>query len=185
MEKIQCDKCGADNFSSSKYCSTCGYELPKTIVEYAPQGKPVKVKRKMTMAQIIGLIVGIGVASIASTFVQKCVFPKPTIDKVLVEVANTMNKTLPMMFDADTRGDNIMALPNKTLVYNYTLVNYENGMIDTVVVKNALEPNIINGIKTSPEMKYLRDNNVTFQYRYKDKNGNYMFSIIVTPERYK
>ena len=185
MEKIQCDKCGADNFSSSKYCSSCGYELPKTTVADMPQEKPAKVKKKMTMAQIVGIIVGVAAASLASMFVQKYVFPKPDIDKVMAETAGMLNKTLPMMLDAETRGDNIMALPNKTFLYNYTLVNYENGMIDTVVTKNTLEPNIINNIKTSPEMKYHRDNNVTFQYRYKDKNGNYMFSIIVKPEQYK
>jgi len=185
MEKIQCDKCGADNFNSSKYCSSCGYELPKTIVTDTPQEKPAKAKKKMTMAQIVGIIVGVATASLASMFVQKCVFPKPDIDKVMVETVNTINKTFPMMIDADTRIDNAMALPNKTILYNYSLVNYENGMIDTVMTKNTLEPNIINNIKTSPEMKYHRDNNVTFQYRYKDKNGNYMFSIIVTPEQYK
>jgi len=185
MEKIQCDKCGADNFSSSKYCSSCGYELPKTVVEEVPQGKPVKSKKKLTKAELITLLVAVTVASITSVFVQNIFFSKPDIDKMLVETASTLNKTFPMMVDADTRVDNVIALPNKTFMYNYTLVNDESGMIDTVEVKNYLTPKIINTVKTTPGMKSFRDNKVTMEYCYKDKNGNYVFSIIVTPEQYK
>jgi len=184
MEKIQCDKCGADNNSSSKYCSNCGYELPKIEHENSITA-PVKPKRK-PMAQIIGMVVGaVLAASLSTAVVNKVFFNKPTIDKVLIKMAGEMNKTLPMMLDSDTRLDNVMALPNKTVMYSYTLVNGENGMIDTIALKNYLEPNIINTIKTDPGMKYFRENSITQQYRYKDKNGNYLFSIVATPEQYK
>jgi len=186
MEKIQCNKCGADNLTSSKYCSNCGYELPKTVIDEAPQAvKPVKTKKKLTKEQLIGLFVSAIVAAIVSTFVSNMFFSKPTIDKVLVETANTMNKTLPVMIDADTRIDNVMAFPNKIFMYNYTLVNYEKETFDTIAAKNYLEPRVLNTIKTSPEMKYQRDNNVTLQYRYSDKSGNYLFSFKITPEQYK
>jgi len=186
MEKNKCANCETDNFVTSKYCSNCGYELPKLQFEDAPQNIPVKSKRKLTNSQMIGIIVGMAVAAIVSTGVQKWLFPKPTIDKVLVELASKLNKEMcPMMLDMDTRADNAMALPNKTFLYNYTLVNFENGMIDTTEIKKIIEPNIINGIKTNPNMEYFRDNKVTMRYYYKDKNGNYLFSIIVTPEQYK
>jgi len=184
MGKIQCDKCGTDNNSSSKYCSNCGYELPKIEHENSITA-PAKPKRK-PLVQIIGMVVGVVLAaSLSTTVVNKVFFKKPTIDKVLVETANTLNKSCPVMLDADTRGDNVMALPNKTFLYNYTLINYENGMLDTTILKNNLTPNMINMVKTNPDMKYCRDNEVTLKYVYKDKNGNYMFSIVISPEKYK
>jgi len=184
MENNRCDRCGADNLSISKYCSSCGYELPKVTSEQVVSDIPAKkAKRKYTKSQIVGIIVGTVVAAIVSVLVQQWL--SPTIDKVMMKTASELNKTCPIMLDADTRLDNVLALPNKTFSYNYTLVNYEKEMVDTIALKNYLMPNIINNIKTNPEMKFVRDAGVIMKYYYKDKNGNYLLSIIATPEQYK
>jgi hypothetical protein len=181
MEKIQCDKCGMDNFNTSKYCCACGYELPKVVTETVPD-TPVKSKHKYTVAQIVGSVIGTLVTAGMFMFVSKCF--SPTFDKALVEMANEFNKTLPLMIDSETRVDNVMPLPDKTILYTYTLISYDKETIDTLVIKSNLEPYMINNIKTSPEMKFLRDNKITFRYFYRDKNGNYLFSMQIKPDQY-
>ena len=100
-------------------------------------------------------------------------------------IANEMNKSCPMMVDEETRLDKV-TLPSKTVFqYNYTLINYEKTEIDTVKIKSNLELNIIQLIKTNPQMEYQRQNKVTMNYIYNDKNGDYLMSIIITPELYK
>ena len=90
-----------------------------------------------------------------------------------------------MMVDEETRLDKV-TLPSKTVFqYNYTLINYEKTEIDTVKIKSNLEQNIIQLIKTNPQMEYQRQNNVTMNYIYNDKNGDYLMSLIVTPELYE
>jgi len=175
-----CDKCGTDNTNNARYCSGCGYELPKKPTEEIQE--PVKKKRdNKKLAGAIGVIV-----SFAAYFiVQQMFFKTPSIDKAMMAAASEMNKSCPIMVDAETRLDNTIALPSKGFQYNYTLINVDKESIDTVEIKKYIEPNIINGVRTSPDMKFQRDNKVTMKYYYKDKKGNYLFLITVTPEQYK
>jgi hypothetical protein len=53
------------------------------------------------------------------------------------------------------------------------------------MLKEYLEPNITNFVRTNPDMKFQRDNKVTINYYYKDKDGNYLFTISVTPGQYE
>jgi hypothetical protein len=186
MGKIQCNKCGSDNLSTSKYCCNCGCELPKTLAEITAPAPPVKSRRKLTMTQITGIVVGIVLAASVSILAQKDFLKEPLVDKVLMEMASEINKSLPVMIDSITRCDNLLALPDKTISYNCTiLTDFETVMLDTLVAKQVLEPRILNTIKTYPDTKYFRDNDVTMKYCYKDESGNYLFSIVITPTQYK
>ena len=177
-----CNKCGADNLSNAKYCRECGYELPKPIIEDTQQTTTKPVNKKKSMATIIGSVVG---AIIAVSVAQQLFFKSPSIDKALMEIANEVNKSCPVMIDSETLLKNAIALPNKTFQYNYMLVNMDKESIDTVEAKGYLEPYIINSVRTIPEMQYFRDNKTIINYCYRDKMGNYVFTISVTPEQYK
>lgn len=89
------------------------------------------------------------------------------------------------MVDSETRLDNTSVMPNNTFQYNYTLINVDKSMIDTIEFKKILEPTILNAIKTNPETAYQRDHNVTIKYCYKDKAGNYLCTILMSPDQYK
>ena len=89
------------------------------------------------------------------------------------------------MVDSETRMDNITALPNHIFMYNYTLINYELGAFDTTEIKKQLEPLILNFVKTSPQMKQIRELKFTLLYHYKDKNSKYLFQITATPQQYE
>ena len=129
----------------------------------------------------------VGTASFAIAFllVQHFFFKVPEFDKVMMQVASEINKTCPIMVDQHTQLDNAVAMPNNVFQYNYTLVNVtkEEMNVDTFI--KYVEPGIINGIKTNPDMKIYRDNKTTMAYYYKDKNGEFVHKLSVTPDLYE
>jgi hypothetical protein len=142
-------------------------------------------KCKVDYKQLTGTIVGVIAFFAAYFFVQQLLFKTPGFDKVLMKTASEFNESCPIMIDSETRLDNTIALPSKVFQYNYTLINVEKETFDVIVLKDYLEPNITNSVRTNPDMKIFRDNKVTMNYYYKDKDGNYLFAISVTPEQYK
>lgn len=186
MEKIICATCGADNATTSKYCLRCGYELPKTE-QQEPKEAPEKqtTDKKENRKKITGIIAGAIVFGISYFAVQQLFFKPPSYDKVMMEAANELNKTCPVMVDAETRLDNTIALPENIFQYNYTLVNVEKESITAIEdMKNYLEQKIINDVRTNPQMQFQRNHGTTMNYQYKDKNGVNLFLISITPEKY-
>ena len=182
----KCGNCESINNNTSKYCSICGYKLPE--IE-----KPLEINHKTSlvdknhvnkktnlMKYILGFIIGF---SIFFYFTQSTFF-KPSMDKVMAESASEINKTCPFMVDKDTQLDNAVALPENIFQYNYTLLNLEKASMNIQEFRNYMIPNSISYVKKTPEMKYFRDNNVTVNYYYKDKNGEYLTTISVKPEDY-
>jgi hypothetical protein len=181
--EITCTNCGTSNQSNHKYCKNCGFELPKVEVGVEePVAKPlVKEKKKINVKGLIGVVFGI----LTFYAVQHFFFKPPGFDKVMMQVASEINKTCPVMIDAETRLDNTIALPENIFVYNYTLINAEKATMDTLTIKNLMEPNIVNFVRTNPDMKITRDYKSTIKYLYKDKNGEYLFAVSVTPDQYE
>ena len=138
-------------------------------------------KKKLNFKTIIGLVVGLTVAIL----VQQYFFKPPSFDKQMMNIASELNKTCPIMIDAETQLDNAVALPEKTFQYNYTLINMDKDSIDIERLEEYLKPVILNTIKTNPDLKSFRDNNVTMSYNYKDKNSNHILKLTFTPEQYK
>ncbi len=182
--KIICSNCQAENDENSKYCSVCGYKL--TIVEKLNQKiedgkqKDVNSNKKFDLKTFLGFIIGF----IIMFFVSQSIF-KPSIDKQLAEVANEMNKTCPMNVDEYTILKNVIALPNKTLQYNYNLIGITKAEVNLDTVKKYVFPRVLQNVKSNPGMKLFRDNKVTLNYYYSDKNGVFVTKYIVKPEMYE
>ena len=137
-------------------------------------------KRKVA----IGAIFGILFFGISYFGVQQIFFKAPTFDKVMMQNASELNKNCPIMIDKYTKLDNVIALPNNTFQYNYTLVDIIKAEVNSDTIRKYIEPGIMNYVKTNPEMKIFRDNKTTINYYYKDKNGVFVLNITVTPEIY-
>ena len=142
-------------------------------------------KESESKKKIIPTLVGIIAFGLTFFAVQHFFFKKPSFYKVMVEASSEINKTCPLMVDQNTRLDNTMATPDNVLIYNYTLVNVEKQDIDIDEMKNFIEPNVINNMKTHPDMELYRDNRTTMTYNYKDKNGVFILKINVSPEKYE
>jgi hypothetical protein len=193
---IICSRCNGENPSYSKYCRSCGYELPQVVVEKSVVETPANPKKKVSLGLTIGLVIGgivaglfigIIIGSLSTVFYLK-EYPQIqsfSSNKVPIEAISNTNRNLPMMIDSETRLDNVMATDKKTFQYTYTLVNMEKGKVDTTAMKSRMEPYIINSVKTAPTLEQQRNEEMTFVYYYKDKNGNYLFSVAVPPEKYK
>jgi len=187
METTKCNNCQTDNLINSKYCKSCGYELPKIQAQNSEEiiGADVDIKKKKRSEKITATIVGTVVFFLTYYAVQYFFFQPPSYDKAMMSAASEINKTCPVMVDAETRLDNTIALPGNVFQYNYTLVKIDKANADTLSMKNYLEPTITNVVKTNPQMKFQRDHNTTMNYYYKDKNGLYLFIVTVTPNKYK
>ena len=182
----QCDNCGTNNNDNSKYCLNCGYELPnKTVIENQEK-ESIQTKKNVNKKQVTTML-GIAFGVLFMFGIQHFIFntQTPKIDQVMMQFASEVNKSCPITIDAETRLDNAVALPGNIFLYNYTLINMEKGKVDTLSIKSRLVPNIENFVKSSPQMKVVRDAKVTIVYYYKDKNSVYLFQVPVTPQQYE
>ncbi len=132
----------------------------------------------------MGTAVGIAVAMLVSFIVKEFVFAPPSFDKVMKQAASELNESCPMMIDEDTRLDNAVAFHDSVFQYNYTLVNWVKDSIDLSVFEEYMQPVLLNGVKTNPDLKMCRDNKMTMAYNYKDMNGEFMTKISITAEQY-
>jgi hypothetical protein len=113
------------------------------------------------------------------------IFPRCTgsVDSRLKKLVEEANTKCPRVLDQWTRLDSCAAFPNQTIRYYHTLS--EVTITDTILFKSQLQPQIISSVKTNPDMKFFRENNVAMQYEYRDQTGKYLFSVTINPEAYK
>jgi hypothetical protein len=153
-------------------------------MEPAPLGtsQPIKSENKTKLPGTIAAIVAFAVAYFA---VQQIFFKPPSFDKAMMSAASELNKTCPIMVDKDTRLDNAVALPNNVFQYNYSIINFDKSQVDEVTLRKAIEPGLVNNVKTNPELMVYREHKTTLAYNYRDKNGSFILKISVTPDMYK
>ncbi|MDB5227187.1 MAG: hypothetical protein JWN78_1380 [Bacteroidota bacterium] len=185
VDKAKCPNCGKSNPVNYKYCAGCGFELPKSDdrIKEQPVAVELPVKTKKKFPVIIVIIAG--AIGFVTMFAIQYFLSHPTYNKVLMQVASELNKSCPIMVDQETRLDNVVALPDKTFQYNYTLINMERQNVDINALEGYLKPVILNSIKTNPDMKPFRDQNTTIAYSYKDRKGVFLFKLLFTPMEYK
>lgn len=180
MNKTKCSNCDSENLPNARYCSRCGFELPKGEIpkmEITPVLVPKK-RKKYQLESIIGALFGV----LAFFAIQHFVFDEDASNKAMSEIASEINKSCPMLLDSITQLDNVLVMPDNVFQYNYTLLHTDE--INIEGLKESMQPALLNLIRTSPQMKTLRDYDCTFSYFYKDKNGVFLFSITVTPDDY-
>ncbi|HEY9176787.1 MAG TPA: hypothetical protein VIN07_03810 [Flavipsychrobacter sp.] len=141
--------------------------------------------RKKEIAALVGLIFG---AAAVYFFMYYLPSSNSSVEESLSAAAETMNKSMPMQVDQETRLDSVGTLPGKVMVYYNTLVNvsiaYGEGDLDTNLVKEQLEPIMQDAIASDDNLKAMRDTECTFLYKYRDAEGAYLFSIAISPEKY-
>ena len=119
---------------------------------------------------------------ISLTF-SPCTNPE-SIDKKALKVVTQFNSKCPLMIDAETRMDGIEVKGENTIKYKYTLINLNVEKVDTAKFNAALRPGIISTIKTDVELAELRRINCSFEYYYRDRDGKFIYSFVITPNDY-
>ncbi|MCI1785838.1 MAG: hypothetical protein LKI59_06855 [Bacteroidales bacterium] len=134
--------------------------------------------------QKIGKWIGMAIGLVVGITVVQLVFKQPSFDRIMARSVEKLNKTCPVMVDEETRLDSINVLHENALQYNYTLVNMSRDSMDLKVFSDYMKPTLLNGVKTSPQLKIYRDHKTTFVYNYLDRNGESVELIYVTAEQY-
>ncbi|PJZ45834.1 hypothetical protein [Leptospira brenneri] len=138
--------------------------------------------KKQTVIFSISLVISmIGFKLLFANFWNK----NSSFEDLLQSTANDINRNCPQTIDKDTRLDNVAVFPNKRFQYNYSVIAYSASEIDIQVLEKNLYPVILNSIKSNPDMKLFRDHDVTLVYSYRDRMGNYIFSMEFKPSDYK
>ena len=134
--------------------------------------------------RLIGSVVGTVAGLLIAFVIQQQFFKAPSFDKMLMKVASELNESCPVMVDAETRLDNAITLPGKVFQYNYTLINLPIDSINVNDFEEYMKPQILNNVKTNPDLKLFRENKVTMNYYYKDSKGAFISKISITPDQY-
>jgi len=140
-------------------------------------------EEKSKKGKTIGIIAGMIAAALASYGAQQLF--KKDLASELKEVALELNKQTPIKVDEYTRLDSVSTIGKTNLIYYYSLYDLEKSEVNIDTVNKYVRPTIIENAKTRPEMKVYRDNNITLDYKYYDKNGVFVTEISVTPDLYK
>lgn len=106
-----------------------------------------------------------------------------SIESKLQAIAAETNKDCPKTLDQWTRLDKCVAVGSSNFEYHLTILQVV--ISDTTTFQTQLKPQLLEVLKTNPDLKIFRDNGITVKYIYNDQNGKYIFSTIITPQEYK
>lgn len=121
---------------------------------------------------------------IAFFAVQYFFFDDRNLEEQLTDAAREVNNISPKMIDEYSRLDSASTVSDQIFKYHYTLINMTKKEVNSDTVEKFIRPGIIENVKTSPDLKDFRDNNITMSYNYYDKNGDFVLHIDVTPDLY-
>ena len=144
-----------------------------------PKSKRGKVLTIIVSIILLALAVLIGKSIITKVFNTS----DENIQAQLLKMTNEINQRCPFMMDSETRLDKTGTYRN-SIYYYCTLINYSIGEVDVKYLIYKVKPALLNRIKTNPDMKFMRDNKVTFIYNYRDKSGIHIVSFKFTPQDY-
>ncbi len=132
--------------------------------------------------KLISLVVGAIAFAISFFGIQQLL--KKDFAEELKKAAIEVNKQVPMQVDPYTRLDSASAKGKTNFIYYYTLIDLDKTEVNLDTVNKYVRPTIIEGVKTSPDLKVFRDNNIIMDYKYYDKKGVFVTEISVTPAMY-
>ena len=130
----------------------------------------------------IGLLVGLLVFAIAYYGTRQLF--KTDVAAELKEAALELNRMAPMQVDAYSRLDSATSIGKTNFVYHYTMLGVDKGQVNLDTLNTYLRPNIIQTLKTSPELQSFREHRIRMDYRYYDQNGSFVTEISIAPEQY-
>ncbi|MBK9099735.1 MAG: hypothetical protein IPM14_16825 [bacterium] len=110
--------------------------------------------------------------------------PQKTVNEQLKMISAQVNKQCPIMIDSETRLDSTVSGSDKMMIYYYTLTQKNRTNINVEEARQFLTYQIINYIRTKDEMRFMRENDVTFRYKYKDKELVDVLDIVITKSDY-
>ena len=131
----------------------------------------------ITLAVVISLALGgfLGYKFYLKSFIEK---------KLLTYFAKQYNKKCPIIYSNGVRTDSVTVQSDNRFEYHNTLLNTEKEKFNLDSFTAVTQKGIVDDLKTDSTIQPMRDNKITLAYLYRDKNGELLSEIIVTPEMY-
>jgi hypothetical protein len=134
---------------------------------------------RKVVTHTISEVAGQAIGNVAGKAISNTVYPpsKPTIQSLeneLARTADSINKTLPMTIDKETRLDKVEINSGLRLTFFHTLLNYSSREVD---INPQIQANVKNNICSNEERKSYLQHGVTFDYIYRGNDGVYISRI--------
>jgi len=200
---MRCKQCGQyiPEGLGIKQCS-CGAELQEDTCQIennnglvteesntAEEKTQKNVKKKLTPEEkkkrinaSIGAVVGVCIAMVVSSlFTQN----NHLSDKGLLKEVEKGNKICPIVFDDIMRIDSFSMPQSKTFMMHITGIDMVKEEANYDTIRKYIDPNLLENIRTNPQLKSARNSKITFVHTFNDMNGEVFYEYIVTPDMYK
>lgn len=139
----------------------------------------MKVKRK----QAFKIIIGIVAFSIIIVFYGCQQIFEKDLESKLTNFVTDLNKRTPIQIDTYSKLDSASLIEGKAnLIFYYTLMEKDEFEVNYDSLNKYIRSIIIKDIK-SPELKIFRENEITIDYEYYDKNGDFITELLVTSKK--
>jgi len=109
----------------------------------------------------------------------------PTKPTTLASATKLINDRCPEVVDPETRLDSVWLSQENQLIYYYTLPNKESSSINPSAFHAYLLTEIIDNVRSNPDLRMHRDSSLIFVFSYRDKAGEMITEFEVGPGRYK
>lgn len=96
-----------------------------------------------------------------------------------------INERCPEMVDVETRLDSVLLSQEGELVFFYTLPKRESPTIDPVAFEAFMMPEILDNIRTNPDLRMHRDSSLTMVFIYRGSKGERIAELSLGPEYYR
>lgn len=93
------------------------------------------------------------------------------LDETLANVSSHLNRSAPMMVDADTRLDRVTSEPGRNLSYHYTLTSVQSKAFKRAEFQKLIRDPLQAKLCESPEMRGFLVRGVTVSYNYLGSDG--------------
>ena len=103
------------------------------------------------------------------------------LDKTLENLSAHMNRTTPVMLDADTRLDSVTAEPGQRLSYHYTLTSVQSKDIKRAEFQKLIRAPLQAKLCESSEMRGFLKHGITISYTYRSADGHNLGAARFTP----
>ncbi|MFV0468006.1 MAG: hypothetical protein ACK5MK_03650 [Dysgonomonas sp.] len=106
------------------------------------------------------------------------------VQKFMEVMVDEQNKKCPQQIDVLTRLENMEVLPNKTLKINLTTSGINSKSLDASYFEKESKPILIYDLQNQPFFAGIKEFGITVIYSYKDKDGQKVTEITITPQDY-
>jgi hypothetical protein len=105
--------------------------------------------------------------------------------RTLASATAFINDRCPEVVDSETRLDSVLLSQEDQLIYYYSLPNMDGSGINPSAFTAFLLTEIIDNVRTNPDLRMHRDSSITFVFNYRGRNGELITEFSVAPERYR